>query len=235
MRSHVYSYGHRNPQGLAFGPGNQLYVAEHGPKSDDEVNRIRPGGNYGWPHVAGYRDNQAYVYGNWSAATPTPCSALAFSDYDFPPDVPQQAESSWSHPDFEPPLTTFYTVPNDHEFQVPGCEDAYFICWPTIGPSSLTFYEQHGLQNLRAFQRSLLITSLKEGAVFRVRLNESGDAVLGEHEVLFETTNRYRDLAIAPDGHHFYVVTDNAGATSGPTTGVSMMLEHEGAVLEFKR
>lgn len=52
--SPVYSYGHRNPQGLAWQPGtNQLYVTEHGPSAQDEVNRIVPGGNYGWPAMRG--------------------------------------------------------------------------------------------------------------------------------------------------------------------------------------
>ncbi len=47
--SYVFSRGHRNPQGLAWDPetGN-LYAAEHGPWRHDEVNRIVPGGNYGW-------------------------------------------------------------------------------------------------------------------------------------------------------------------------------------------
>ncbi|MFD1513747.1 PQQ-dependent sugar dehydrogenase [Halomarina rubra] len=50
----VYTYGHRNPQGLAVGAdGETLYQTEHGPETDDEVNRIRPGENYGWPTVRG--------------------------------------------------------------------------------------------------------------------------------------------------------------------------------------
>jgi glucose/arabinose dehydrogenase len=45
----VYSYGHRNIQGVAVRPGTgQVFTAEHGPSSDDEVNLIRPGANYGW-------------------------------------------------------------------------------------------------------------------------------------------------------------------------------------------
>ena len=72
VRSHIYSYGHRNQLGLAFAPGGLLYESEHGPSSDDEVNLILPGRNYGWPHVAGHRDDKAYTYANWSASsTPT--------------------------------------------------------------------------------------------------------------------------------------------------------------------
>lgn len=45
----VLSYGHRNVQGVAIRPGTgQIYTAEHGPSNNDEVNVIRPGGNYGW-------------------------------------------------------------------------------------------------------------------------------------------------------------------------------------------
>ena len=53
VRSHVFSYGHRNPQGLAFGPDGRLYESEHGQDTDDEVNRIEAGRNYGWPLIAG--------------------------------------------------------------------------------------------------------------------------------------------------------------------------------------
>jgi glucose/arabinose dehydrogenase len=51
-RGEVFSYGHRNPQGLALNPwtGN-LWLSEHGPRGGDEINVISPGANYGWPVV----------------------------------------------------------------------------------------------------------------------------------------------------------------------------------------
>jgi glucose/arabinose dehydrogenase/cytochrome c5 len=49
-RKEIWSYGHRNPQGLAFEPNTkQLYATEHGPTGGDEVNMIEKGANYGWP------------------------------------------------------------------------------------------------------------------------------------------------------------------------------------------
>lgn len=51
-RPEIWSYGHRNPQGLAFRPGTgQLWEHEHGPRGGDEVNLIRKGANYGWPVI----------------------------------------------------------------------------------------------------------------------------------------------------------------------------------------
>jgi len=48
----IFSYGHRNPQGLAFHPQTGiLWSAEHGPLGGDEINRIAPGANYGWPII----------------------------------------------------------------------------------------------------------------------------------------------------------------------------------------
>ncbi|MGH3669423.1 MAG: PQQ-dependent sugar dehydrogenase, partial [Pseudonocardiaceae bacterium] len=64
VRSHIFTYGHRNPQGLTFGPGGRLFSTEHGPKSDDEINLNVPGKNYGWPFVSGFKDDEAYTYEN---------------------------------------------------------------------------------------------------------------------------------------------------------------------------
>ena len=48
----IYSYGHRNPQGAALDSAGQLWVNEHGARGGDEVNRVAPGVNYGWPVIA---------------------------------------------------------------------------------------------------------------------------------------------------------------------------------------
>lgn len=53
-QSPVYSWGHRNPQGLAWHlETNELYSSEHGQTAHDEINIIQPGNNYGWPIIEG--------------------------------------------------------------------------------------------------------------------------------------------------------------------------------------
>ena len=51
-RPEIWSYGHRNPEGAAVDAGGQYWEIEHGPKGGDELNRIEPGKNYGWPVIS---------------------------------------------------------------------------------------------------------------------------------------------------------------------------------------
>jgi len=56
----IWSWGHRNPQGLVFHPTTGvLYETEHGPSDNDEINIIERGGNYGWPNVHGMCDDDS--------------------------------------------------------------------------------------------------------------------------------------------------------------------------------
>lgn len=233
VRSHVYSYGHRNPQGIVFGPGGRLFDAEHGPKTDDEINLIRPGKNYGWPNVVGFRDDQAYDYANWSASTRPPCTSLHFSDYDVPPSVPQRRETEWNSPDFVEPLKTIYTVPNGYNFQDPACGEASDICWPSIAPAGMDFVPPDA-DTFDGWRNALLVTSLKNGTIYGLRLTADGGWVQGDITQYFKTTNRYRDLTLSSDHRTVYVVTDSSGVT-GPQSGPpTERLDNPGAVLEFK-
>ncbi|WP_247236557.1 PQQ-dependent sugar dehydrogenase [Telluribacter sp. SYSU D00476] len=54
--SPVWSWGHRNPQGMTYGRNGNLYISEHGDAIEDEINLIGKGLNYGWPRVEGYCD-----------------------------------------------------------------------------------------------------------------------------------------------------------------------------------
>ena len=60
----IYTYGHRNPQGLALRPGTrEMWMVEHGPTQDDEINLLAAGGNYGWDPVHAGDPNNPYFEG----------------------------------------------------------------------------------------------------------------------------------------------------------------------------
>ena len=174
--SHVYTYGHRNMQGIDFGPDGTLYASEQGPKTDDEINILKPGSNYGWPHVAGLKDGKAYEYARWAEAS-TPCSQLTFSDLAIHPSVPREPESAFTKP-FVEPIATMFTVPTGYNFHDPACKGVDFICWPTVGASSIEYYASKGT-GIPGWDRVLLVTTLKRGSLYVLPLTANGQAAAG--------------------------------------------------------
>ena len=95
----VYTRGHRNAQGLTRTAAGRIYSSEHGPDSDDEVNLIEPGRNYGWPSVAGFCNlpaEQTFCTANnvrepLAAYTPT-LAVAGITSYNSPA-VPQWSNS----------------------------------------------------------------------------------------------------------------------------------------------
>ncbi|MER5178787.1 PQQ-dependent sugar dehydrogenase [Streptomyces sp. NPDC002896] len=82
FNNYVYSYGHRNPQGLTWDAQGRLWEAEFGPNRNDEVNLIEPGKNYGWPRCAGPCTisgmTNPKVY--WPSTADASPSGLAYAD-----------------------------------------------------------------------------------------------------------------------------------------------------------
>ncbi len=83
--SPVYSYGHRNPQGISWQTGtNKLFESEHGPSGEfghfahDEINIITKGGNYGWPEVIGAPGQKPYIDPIVVWKNTTPPSGMTF-------------------------------------------------------------------------------------------------------------------------------------------------------------
>ncbi len=68
----------------------------------------------------------------------------------------------------------------------------------------------------------------------RLKLSADGNSIVGDAVGYWFTQNRYRDVALNSDGVTFYVLTDNSGATSGPTTGGTTTLSNPGAIVEFQ-
>ncbi|MBC6993986.1 PQQ-dependent sugar dehydrogenase [Neolewinella lacunae] len=228
VRSHVFTYGHRNAQGLAFGSNGLLYSDEHGPNTDDEVNIINGGKNYGWPRVVGFRDDQAYDYCNWSSAAD--CASLTYVNNGCPAGVPLQEESTLTDTNYQDPIFVMFAVPDDYDYDNPACQNAY-TCRPNVAPSSLLVYESDAIPD---WSNSLLITSLKRGKVYRLQLDASGTAIVGDTTEYFYTGNRYRDLVVAPDGKTFYAITDQSGNITDQS-GLNLIsgVRNPGAILKF--
>jgi PQQ-dependent dehydrogenase (s-GDH family) len=222
VRSHILSYGHRNPQGITFGPDGVLYESEHGPSSDDELNIIQPGGNYGWPNVAGFIDDKAYSYINWSEA-PEGVERITTPP---PQGVPETLESEFEG-DMVDPLATYFTVESDFPFG----EQCGFICNPTIAPGSVYFYEG----GIAEWENSILMPTLKHGVLYVQKLSEDGMSADGLPVAWLGSQNRYRDVIVSPDGQDVYIATDAFGSVAqlyGDELTTSV-LHNPGAILKF--
>lgn len=228
--SHVFTYGHRNPQGLDFGPDGTLYSSEQGPKTDDEVNILTAGGNYGWPNVAGLKDNKAYEFARWAEAK-TPCSQLSFSDLAIHPSVPRQPETAFKKRMVDP-LATMFTVPSDFNFHDPVCKGIDFICWATVAASSIEHYQSEGT-GIPGWDRVLFVTTLKRGSLYVLPLTPDGKATAGYFSRYFQSENRFRDTAVSPDRRTIYIATDPGGLAEAVGGGTVQRMQDRGAILAF--
>lgn len=213
LKTPVYSYGHRNAQGIVWGNVNgtwRLYSSEHGDKSDDEVNNIFPGTNYGWPKVAGMGSDDNYSSLDAFANNDRLASALI-----------NYSENTWANTNSmqRPLFVTF----NWAASAIPA-DGSNIFTWGTIAPSGIDIYQG----NIPGWRNSLLVTSLKYG-MYRLKLKSTGDYVDSASSTNTVDTFpllhswRVRDVAINPDPNSgmFWVVMDSTGSTSGPTGGFS--------------
>jgi glucose/arabinose dehydrogenase len=111
---------------------------------------------------------------------------------------------------------------------VPGTD---FVCWPTIAPSSVDVYTAPA--GVPGWADSLLVTTLKHGTVYRLKLDDRGEPV-GDLIPYWTSVNRYRDIAVKPDGRTFYVATDRRGLIRDRAGRPTRTPENPGAILEFR-
>jgi glucose/arabinose dehydrogenase len=117
---------------------------------------------------------------------------------------------------------TFFTVENDYDIRANGTA--------TIAPAGIDAYTGSAIPG---WANSILITGMRGGAVYRVKLGSDGRTVEGSPLEYFRTANRYRDVIVSPDGRRIYVSTDSFGTTAGVDGARTNQLGHPGAVLEF--
>ncbi len=92
--SYVYSYGHRNAQGICQAPDGKIYSSEHGQSALDEINLIEPMNNYGWPNVEGFCDDFP------SSIEPNDCELAGFTEplLEFRPCMAVNDVAYYNHP-----------------------------------------------------------------------------------------------------------------------------------------
>lgn len=248
VRSHIYTVGHRNPQGLVWEknpsngasfpvltPGGRLFSSEHGPNTDDEINSLESGRNYGWPYIAGDTDEVNYQYVNWSTATN--CNGQGFVENPFHipggATVLQEKNAPASvKANFRRPLFKAYTVCTPLPASQCDIDDGW-LKYPTIAPSSIEYYHLNTGRGIPNWYPSLLVPTLRTGTLFRYRLNAARDMIISDSIRYFKSMNRYRDIALSPDGKIF-IITDSIGSTSGPSGSNPTDLEKRGAILVFE-
>lgn len=193
-----YTRGHRNPQGLMYNSVlDILYSTEHGDRTDDEINILYPGMNYGWKNVRGYHGDDNY-----------PVEAAYIASY-----VPNPSIVNDS---LVQPFYSFCAV-------VPDGSPNY-LDWCTIAPSDGIYY---GSSAIPEWTNSLLVTTLKNGLttdmqVMQFKLLANGSLApssvnspnpkpfFGEDQLL---NGRLRDIAVSPNGKKIYLINNFGSAT----------------------
>lgn len=241
--SAVWAIGMRNNQGFAFGNVNgtdRFYGSSHGPFSDDEINLLESGKNYGHPLVIGYSTD-----GNYNNAKAGPIGSS------LPLITSESANATAIGSNYRNPIYSNYPAPAGNTSTPwsiqyiyqnvdtdPGTGTAYAQnqnnYWASEGYSGLDLYTSN---TIPGWKNSLLVGSLKWGRVLRMKLNTSGTAIVatGTQDTVsyFGSRNRFRDLAISPDGRDIFVVMDRSSATSGPSYANPIVAACQGCLQKY--
>jgi PQQ-dependent dehydrogenase (s-GDH family) len=232
VQNAVWTVGHRNPQGLDYAIVNgtgRLYQSEHGPFSDDEVNIIEKGKNYGHPLIIGYADGN---YDGLAASVSEHDSLPGVWNTTYPFIKSEKATAQSMGANYKDPILTLY--PNSNAFlkklyedRLKGNEEQK---WPSEGTSSIMVYTSNGIPG---WHNSLLLPTLKGNKLIRLKLNEQGDRIAGDTISYFKNKVRYRDVAISPDGKKIYLAIDSTATSSNPAKENPEKVYNPGSILEF--
>ncbi len=200
-----YTRGHRNPQGLIYNPNMDiLYAIEHGDRTDDEINTLYKGMNYGWKYVRGYHADN-----NFSG------EAAYIANYVPNPNIANDSlvEAYYSWCDVMPDTSSNY------------------LDWCTVAPSGGIYY---GSTSIPGWTHSLLVVTLKNGLstdqqLYQFKLQSNGKLVpstsgnpnpkkfFAADQVL---NGRLRGIAVSPDGENIYLI--NNGGLGTPSDKITV-------------
>lgn len=198
-----FTRGHRNPQGLMYNADRDiLFGIEHGDRTDDEINVLEKGMNYGWKSVRGYHGDGNFT-GEDSVLAHYRPDSLILGDRLVP------AFYSWC--------------------SVPASNSNNYLEWCTVAPSDGLYYNHSGIP---MWNNCLLVVTLKNGThtdqeLYCFKLSENGKRLLpstpdspnprkyfGEDQQL---NGRLRDIAVSPDGKKIYFI-NNGGFVADKIT-----------------
>jgi len=232
IQTAVWSVGHRNPQGLATAIINakrMLYSTEHGPYSDDEINLIDKGGNYGHPLVIGYDD------GNYdglaaSVSVNQKLPGVWHTTYPFISSEKENAKNigvMYRNPIVSLDPTAQKVLAKLFQSVVTGNKNEE---WNSYAPSSVAVYTSSVIPG---WKNSLLIPTLKGGALLRIKLDTTGKKAVSNIYTYVKGNVRYRDIAISPDGSKIYLAVDSSSVTSGPSKENPQKISYRGCIIEL--
>ncbi len=228
--SAVWTIGHRNPQGLAFTIINgkeKLYSSEHGPYSDDEINLIEKGSNYGHPLIIGYADGN---YSGLAAAVSDEKKYPGKWHTSYPLISNENRNADSIGPGFKEPVMSLYPTDKKTLSRLfTKIQLGEKTSWLSYAPSGIAIYRSAAIPG---WQQSLLVTSLKTGKLLRLKINQDGKVNPHVFEYV-PSRARYRDVTVSADGTKIYLATDSSAITSGPTTENPKVTSYRGCILEL--
>jgi PQQ-dependent dehydrogenase (s-GDH family) len=231
-QSAVWAMGIRNNQGFAYANG-KLYGSSHGPFSDDEINWLQAGKNYGHPLVIGDSTDANYD----GAMAGGSASSL-------PLIVSEKTNARNMGAAYGNPVASFYAAPKGTS-GTPGTIQYIYSqfnggnqangAWPSEAISGMDLYTN---SMVPGWKNSLLFGCLKGGRIMRMNLTAAGDSTapnrnINDTNTLFRSINRFRDVAISPDGKSIFTVIDSSATTSGPTTNNPIISACRGCVQKY--